>query len=106
MCFIRMHLDRSVDNIERYKVIKKTAKRTVSEARGLFIFSSFSLLCYTSFPLLFCFCTCLFSSCVVLSLSYSNLLENKRFDCCCNVLNETVFHPQWYLCVSGTRFHQ
>jgi hypothetical protein len=33
-CFTRMHLDRSVDNIERYKVAKKTAKRTVSEARG------------------------------------------------------------------------
>jgi hypothetical protein len=29
-----MHLDRSVDNIERYKVVKKTAKRTVSEAKG------------------------------------------------------------------------
>jgi hypothetical protein len=29
-----MHLDRSVDNIERYKVVKKTAKRTVSEERG------------------------------------------------------------------------
>jgi hypothetical protein len=29
-----MHLDRSVDNIERYKVIKKTAKRTESEVRG------------------------------------------------------------------------
>jgi hypothetical protein len=29
-----MHLDRSVDNVERYKVAKKTAKRTVSEARG------------------------------------------------------------------------
>jgi hypothetical protein len=33
-CFSRMHLDRSVDNVERYKVTKKTAKRTVSEARG------------------------------------------------------------------------
>jgi DNA/RNA-binding domain of Phe-tRNA-synthetase-like protein len=31
-CFSRMHLDRSVDNVERYKVAKKTAKRTVSEA--------------------------------------------------------------------------
>jgi hypothetical protein len=29
-----MHLDMSVDNVERYKVIKKTAKRVVSEARG------------------------------------------------------------------------
>jgi hypothetical protein len=33
-CFKRMHLDRSTDNVERYKVAKKTAKRTVSEARG------------------------------------------------------------------------
>jgi hypothetical protein len=33
-CFRSMHLDRSVDNIERYKVTKKTAKRTVSEARN------------------------------------------------------------------------
>jgi hypothetical protein len=33
-CFRRMHLDRSVDNVQRYKVIKKTAKRAVSEARG------------------------------------------------------------------------
>jgi 3'-phosphoadenosine 5'-phosphosulfate sulfotransferase (PAPS reductase)/FAD synthetase len=33
-CFRRMHLDKSVDNVERYKVAKKTAKRTVSEARG------------------------------------------------------------------------
>jgi hypothetical protein len=32
-CFRRMHLNRSVDNVERYKVIKKTAKRAVSEAR-------------------------------------------------------------------------
>jgi hypothetical protein len=32
--FRRMHLDRSADNIERYKVSKKTAKWTVSEARG------------------------------------------------------------------------
>jgi hypothetical protein len=30
-CFRRMHLDRSVDNVEQYKVAKKTAKRTVSE---------------------------------------------------------------------------
>jgi hypothetical protein len=30
--FRRMHLDRSVDNVERYKVAKKTAKRAVSEA--------------------------------------------------------------------------
>jgi hypothetical protein len=33
-CFSRMHLDRSADNIERYKVAKKTIKRVVSEARG------------------------------------------------------------------------
>jgi hypothetical protein len=33
-CFRSMHLDKSVDNVERYKVVKKTAKRTVSEARG------------------------------------------------------------------------
>jgi hypothetical protein len=33
-CFKRMHLDRSADNIKRYKVAKKTAKRTMSEARG------------------------------------------------------------------------
>jgi hypothetical protein len=32
-CFRRIHLDRSVDNVERYKVAKKTAKRAVSEAR-------------------------------------------------------------------------
>jgi hypothetical protein len=34
-CFRHMHLDRSVNNIERYKVAKKTAKWAVSEARGL-----------------------------------------------------------------------
>jgi hypothetical protein len=33
-CFRRMHLDRSVDNVERYKVAKNTAKREVSEARS------------------------------------------------------------------------
>jgi hypothetical protein len=33
-CFRHMHLDRSVDNVERYKVEKKTVKRAVSEARG------------------------------------------------------------------------
>jgi hypothetical protein len=32
--FRRMHLNRNVDNIEWYKVTKKTAKRAVSEARG------------------------------------------------------------------------
>jgi hypothetical protein len=32
--FRRMHLDRSADNVERYKVAKKTAKRVVSEVRG------------------------------------------------------------------------
>jgi hypothetical protein len=29
-----MHLDRSADNVERYKVAKKTTKWAVSEARG------------------------------------------------------------------------
>jgi hypothetical protein len=29
-----MHLDKSMDNVERYKVVKKTAKRAVSETRG------------------------------------------------------------------------
>jgi hypothetical protein len=29
-----MHLDRSVNNIERYKVVKKTTKQMVSEAWG------------------------------------------------------------------------
>jgi hypothetical protein len=29
-----MHLDRSVDNVEQYKVAKKTMKHAVSEARG------------------------------------------------------------------------
>jgi hypothetical protein len=29
-----MHLDRSADNIELYKVAKKTAEQTVSEVRG------------------------------------------------------------------------
>jgi hypothetical protein len=33
-CFSRMHLDKSVDNVERYKVAKKTVKWMVSEARG------------------------------------------------------------------------
>jgi hypothetical protein len=32
-CFRHMHLDRSVDNVERYKVAKKTEQRAVSEAR-------------------------------------------------------------------------
>jgi hypothetical protein len=32
-CFRRMHLDRSTDNVKRYKVTKKTTKRAVSEAR-------------------------------------------------------------------------
>jgi hypothetical protein len=32
-CFRRMHLDRSVDNVERYKVVKKTAKWAVSKVR-------------------------------------------------------------------------
>jgi hypothetical protein len=34
MYFRRMHLDRNADNIEQYKVAKKTTKRAVSEARG------------------------------------------------------------------------
>jgi hypothetical protein len=33
-CFRCMHLDRSADNVERYKVAKKTAKQAVSQARG------------------------------------------------------------------------
>jgi hypothetical protein len=33
-CFRCMHLDRSADNIERYKVVKKTAKRAASEVKG------------------------------------------------------------------------
>jgi hypothetical protein len=33
-CFRRMHLDRSTDNVEWYKVVKKIAKRAVSEAMG------------------------------------------------------------------------
>jgi hypothetical protein len=33
-CFRHLHLDRSVDNVERYKVAKKTAKQAVSEVRG------------------------------------------------------------------------
>jgi hypothetical protein len=33
-CFRLMHLDRSADSVERYKVAKKTAKQTLSEARG------------------------------------------------------------------------
>jgi hypothetical protein len=31
--FRRMHLDRSTDNVERYKMTKKTEKLTVSEVR-------------------------------------------------------------------------
>jgi hypothetical protein len=33
-CFRRIHMDRSTDNVERYKVAKKTTKRAVSEVRG------------------------------------------------------------------------
>jgi hypothetical protein len=33
-CFRHMHLDRSADNVERYKVAKKTTKRAVSEVWG------------------------------------------------------------------------
>jgi hypothetical protein len=32
-CFRRMYLDRSVDNVERYKVVKNTVKRAVSKIR-------------------------------------------------------------------------
>jgi integrase len=32
--FSHMHLDRSADNVERYKVANKTIKRAVSEVRG------------------------------------------------------------------------
>src|SRR3954471_4671466 len=34
VCFRRLYLDRSANNIDKYKVAKKTAKRAVSEARG------------------------------------------------------------------------
>ena len=34
VCFRRLYLDRSADNIEKYKAAKKAAKRAVSEARG------------------------------------------------------------------------
>ena len=33
-CYRRLYHDRSVDNIEKYKVAKKTAKRAVSVAKG------------------------------------------------------------------------
>jgi hypothetical protein len=33
-CFRHMQLNRSADNVERYKVAKKTAKQAMSEARG------------------------------------------------------------------------
>ena len=33
-CFRRLYHDRSVDNIEKYNVAKKTAKRAVSVAKG------------------------------------------------------------------------
>jgi hypothetical protein len=33
-CFRHMYLDRSVDNVERYKIAKKTVKQAVSEVRG------------------------------------------------------------------------
>jgi hypothetical protein len=33
-CFSRMHINKSANNIEQYKVTKKTVKRAVSEARG------------------------------------------------------------------------
>uniref|UniRef100_A0A453CPX0 Reverse transcriptase domain-containing protein n=1 Tax=Aegilops tauschii subsp. strangulata TaxID=200361 RepID=A0A453CPX0_AEGTS len=34
ICFRRLYLDRSADNIEKYKMAKKAAKRAVGEARG------------------------------------------------------------------------
>ena len=33
-CYKRLYQDRCADNIEKYKVAKKTAKRAVSEAKG------------------------------------------------------------------------
>ena len=33
-CYKRLYHDRSVDNIEKYKVAKKTAKQAVSVAKG------------------------------------------------------------------------
>ena len=33
-CYRRLYYDRSVDNIEKYKMAKKTAKQAVSEAKG------------------------------------------------------------------------
>ena len=33
-CFTHLYLDRSADNMEKYKMAKKAAKRAVSEARG------------------------------------------------------------------------
>jgi hypothetical protein len=44
-CFMRMHLDRSVDNIERYKVVTKTAKWVVSEVRGQMYDGLYQWLC-------------------------------------------------------------
>ncbi|XP_071677210.1 uncharacterized protein [Lolium perenne] len=33
-CFGRLYVDRSADNMEKYKMAKRPAKRVVSEARG------------------------------------------------------------------------
>jgi hypothetical protein len=44
-CFKRMHLDRSVDNVERYKVAKKIVKRTVSKVRGQMYDELYQWLC-------------------------------------------------------------
>jgi len=33
-CFKRLHLDKSAANIEGYKLVKRTAKRAVSVAKG------------------------------------------------------------------------
>jgi hypothetical protein len=32
-CYIRLYHDKSVDNIEKYKVAKKTSKRNVAKGR-------------------------------------------------------------------------
>jgi hypothetical protein len=43
--FNRMHLDRSADNVERYKMAKKTTNRAVSEARGQMYDGLYQRLC-------------------------------------------------------------
>jgi hypothetical protein len=44
-CFNRMHLDRSADSVERYKIAKKTTNRAVSEARGQMYDGLYQRLC-------------------------------------------------------------